>query len=528
MFFNSYQTLDMEILKSNMGRLATTGEPQEEFLYANINEFHNSDRRKLMIKAQAYYGNDNDINEKKRQVISRGGTLEEAKNLSNKKLSHPFLRKLTNQKVNYLLGKEFTITSKSKNTNFEEALSEYINLQFKQMIKTVGRDAIINSIGWIQPYYDREGKLKFKRIPSEEVIPFWADADHTVLDAVLRYYSLTQYEKGGATKEIVKVEFHTREGVWYYVKGDKGLEKDPDKGEGVQGHFVVETVKTDENGVEVLGEDGAPVIEHTQMTWSEAIPFIPFKYNADELSLLKWVKPLIDDYDDTASNTSDTLTDVPNSVKVVKGYDGTDKGEFVRNLNTYRTAFVAGDGDMTAIETKMDITAVDSHLNRLRKDIYDFGCCVDTQEADIGNASGVALKFRYADLDEDMDSMGTEFAAGIERLVWFIKTDLANKGKGDFTNEEVVINFNTQIIINDKEVIDCAAASTGIVSNKTILTNHPWVTDVEQEQKQIDEDMAKQQETKINDQLEYDKNFGTTAGVLPREKAGDKTSGGDK
>ena len=107
---------------------------------------------------------------------------------------------------------------------------------------------------------------------------------------------------------------------------------------------------------------------------------------------------MIDDYDPTTSDTSNNLQDIPNSIKVAKNYDGTDKGEFTQNLAIFRTAFVSGDGDMKVIETNMDVAAIDSHLNRLRKDIYEAGNGVDTQEVSLGNASGVALKFRYATL----------------------------------------------------------------------------------------------------------------------------------
>ena len=425
MLLPDYQTLTLSAIKSKMSALESLGKPEQEFLFANISEWQQSDDRKLMLTAQAYYGNDNDIKDRKRYYIDRKGVKQEANNLSNSKLAHPFMRKLTNQKVNHLLSKELTIQCDDE--LFSEATRKYINKKFLRMLKRVGKDAIINGIAWVQVYYNKDGILSFKRIPSEEIIPFWADADHTILEGVIRVYSVWQYSKNGFKKEIFKVEYHTTVGVWYYVLGDKGLKPDPDRGESLQGHFVVNVDKTDEQGQPIVDDEGKPVTEDVQATWDK-VPFIGFKYNDDEVSLLKWIKPLVDDYDINTSDTSNNLQDVPNSVKVVKNYDGTDKGEFVQNLATYRTAFVSGDGDMKSVDTPMDTQAIEAHLTRLKDDIYEAGSGVNTQDDDIGNASGVQLEFRYAGLNMDMTDMGNEFAASLEDLIWFIKVDMLNKG----------------------------------------------------------------------------------------------------
>ena len=245
--------------------------------------------------------------------------------------------------------------------------------------------------------------------------------------------------------------------------GEKVLTQQPQT---VNGHFHQGT--QDEDGNIKIDEEGNELYNEIAATW-EKVPFIGFKYNADEISLLKWIKPLIDDYDLNTSDTSNNLQDIPNSIKVVKNYDGTDKGEFTQNLATFRTAFVSGDGDMKTIETNMDVAAIDSHLNRLRKDIYEAGNGVDTQEISMGNASGVALKFRYADLDTDTDDLAAEFTASLEEVLWFIKIDMLNKGAGDYLDLKVDIIFNTDMIINESETITDVGNSVGIISEETII-----------------------------------------------------------
>jgi SPP1 family phage portal protein len=93
----------------------------------------------------------------------------------------------------------------------------------------------------------------------------------------------------------------------------------------------------------------------------------------------------------------------------------------------------------------------------------------------------VALKFRYADLDNDMQDMANEFSSSLENLIWFIKVDMLNKGIGDFMDEAYDIVFNTDNITNESEIITSCRDSAGIISDETILANHPWVTDATRE-----------------------------------------------
>jgi len=491
-----------ELINTRLKRLSNTGIPQEEFLYSCINEYMKDPKREMMLTAQNYFQNDNDIIHRERYYIDRKGIKQKAENLSNNKLAHPYMKKFVNQKINYLLAKPFTVQCEDE--QLLEVVKKALGKKFKKMLKNVGKHAIIDGISWVQVYYDLSGKLGFKRLPADEIIPFWADADHTVLEGLIRFYTITQYLPKGETKQITKVEYYTLEGVWYYIMEDDGLVPDPDKGEEVYGHFAVERpvmARSEETGEEVqqLDEEGNPLYETVQSLWDK-IPFIAFKYNAEEISLLKWVKPLIDDYDLNTSDTSNVIQDVPNSIKVVKNYDGTDKDEFTHNLNVYRTAFVTGDGDMSTLETKLDIDAIDKHLDRTRKDLYEAASCVDTQVTDLGNASGVALKFRYADLDMDCGDMANEFTSAMDELLWFVKVDLTSQTGVDYTDIDIDIIFNTDVVINETEVIDNASKSVGIISDETILANHPWVEDAEEELEKVKKQQEEQAQTDLQRQ----------------------------
>lgn len=469
-------------------KLEKLGKPQEDFLYINIDDFKKSTTRKEMLVAQDYYVGKHDIFNKKRYYIDREGTQREDEKLANNKLVHPYFTKLVNQKVNYVLSKEFTMQvdeDDKKAVDFREACKDYFDKAFFRRLKTIGKHAIINGIAWMQIYYDRLGKLSFKRIPSEEVIPFWADAEHTILEGLIRFYNITEYKQNGEKEDITKVEYYTIEGVWYYEIRDGKLKLDKEvvtTEQPAKGHFQTKT----------KNDKGEEVIE--QRTWNK-IPFVAFKYNDEEISLLNYVKTLIDDYDNRTSDTSDLIQDVPNAIRVIKGYGGGDKGEFSQNLATYRNIFVDENGGVDQLVSEADTTCTEAHLSRVKDDIYEAGNGVNIQKEALSATSGVALKLRYADLDADCMAMANSFAASIEEICWFIQMDLtANVSEEEFEETKFDILFNADGIINETDVILNCKNSLGVISNETIVANHPWTTDLDKELERIEAQREEEQE----------------------------------
>ncbi|EHQ92155.1 phage portal protein [Desulfosporosinus youngiae] len=445
----------------------------EEIIKLEISEWKASEELGWMYVGQRYYANNPDILRRKRLVIGEGGQLVEDKNLANNKLVHNFLKKLVKQKVGYLLSKPLSI--QTDNTAYQELLQKYFNKAFLQALKNLGKEAIIKGKAWLHIYYNDQGLLSLKRIPAEEIIPLWRDTEHTMLDALIRIYEVETYL--GITKTIVtKVEFWDTSGVKRYILSDDQLTPDFEQGEW-DSHFRLLVNKA---------EGGKP--GEKLYNW-ERIPFICFKYNDDEVPLIKDVKSLVDDYDKRKSSNSNDLDDLPNSIYVIKDYDGTDLGEFRHNLSVYRAVKVTEDGGLETKSLEINTEAYKNHMEMDRKDIYEFGRGVDTQSDKFGNSpSGIALKFLYSDLDMDANDFEAEFQAGLEQLRWFIDQHIANTARQDFSEETVDFILNRDILMNETDTITNAKNSVGIISDETVISNHPWVTDAKDELKRVKEE----------------------------------------
>lgn len=484
---------DFVLAKLAVKRLDNTGKPQTEFIKSAINEFQDSDKLQMMEIAQKYLMNQNvTINERVRKIVGFAGQVESPDILSNTKLSHPFVFNLVEQKVNLLLSQEMSI--QTEDDEYSKKIYGYMNKKFFRQLKTLGQSAITNGIAWLQVYYDKQGNLKFKHIPSMEVIPFWRDSEHRELDALIRYYTIQQYDDEGVPRNSMKVEYYTDEGVWYYEYNENGMFLDSKFSTYPRGNFSLKMGIGNQSTELEPVQDTDEEIEEFSVMW-EKIPFIAFKYNHYEVPLIQWVRSLIDEYDTIASDMSNNIKDFPNSFKEVRGYSGEDVAEFNRNLNIFRTAFLGADDNsgMKIHAMPLEYEGVKMTLERLRKDIYDAGKGIDPQEANFGHASGVAIRYRYMGLMQDCMAMGNEFQEALEKMLYFINLDIALKGGQDYSDVNVDFIFNTDAIMNETETITNIRNSVGILSLESLVAQHPWVRDVEIElerkKKEMDENM---------------------------------------
>lgn len=455
------------------------GMTELQFFAAEIKEWKDSPRRKDQLTGDLYYVGKHDILKRRRTIIGEDGKLQVVDNLPNNRLVNNQYALRVDQKTNYLVGKPFTLNCENK--TYVDLLSKVFNKRFQRLLKYVCEDALNGGIGWLYPYYDDRGKLAFKHYPAYDILPFWADDDHTILDCAIRLYP--QEVWNGYQKEIVeKVEIFKPDGLWRYIYQNDMLIPDVDAGEH-ENYFAV--------------VDGEGSVE--EFNWTK-IPLIPFKYNKQELPLINRVKTLQDGINIMISDFENNMQEDPrNTILILKDYDGQGLREFRHNLSTFGAVKVRGDGGVETLQVEINSENFKNILELMKKALIENARGYDAKDDRLsGNPNQMNIQSMYSDIDLDANGMETEFQAAFEELLWFIDQDMANRGLGDFEGEEVEVVFNRDILINESESIDNCGKSIGLLSNKTIVEQHPWTTDVELElarlKKEKEEAMAQAQE----------------------------------
>lgn len=452
----------------------------KEFIKRQIDEFEKSDEYKEMLVGMKYAENENEIKNKKRYWTDSQGIRRTTKKLANNQLSHPIPRKMKLQKQGYLLKKKMTIKQllkkdEEENEEYLKHIKDIFNNRMHKMLKRTLGGSIDTGLIWWQPHIDEKGKFKTKLRYSIEMIPQWEDREHENLSAMIIKYPIIIYDQNGK-KTIYKIEYWDLEGIRYFTQDGSNLIEDI---EAIEDERII---SKDEEGNTICCHF---ILNNKKCVW-EKLPFIYWKYNDDEKPLIHFLKSLVDCYDKLTSIIADTIEDTPNAVKVVKNYR--DKIEnFCENLNTFNFVPVQIDGDFKFESPQINIEAFKVFIEKLRKDIYEAGFGVDTESDKFGNQpSGVAIQELYEDLDLDCSNIETEFQASLEYYKYFIDAYLLLTTGVDYSNIELEFVFNKSMIIDETEKITNFKNSAGGISEKTRRQNHPWVKDIEAEERQIE------------------------------------------
>ena len=423
--------------------------------------------RKEQLLAEKYYDGDHDILRREKKVIGADGQLVTINNVVNNKLVDNQYRKLVDQKTNYVLGKPITIATTKD--DYLKSLVKVFSKSVHRQLRVLAQYSVDGGISWLYPFYDEDGNFKLMVFPSYEICPIWKDKAHTILDGAMRYYSEEIFDEKGGTKTVYYVDLFTIHGITHFKYQGASL-------------IPAENTHTDYMTVDGRGAN-----------WNR-LPIIPFKYNSKEIPLIRAVKSLQDALNQVLSDFQNNMEEDPRTtILVLKNYDGTNLAEFRQNLATYGVLKVTTvDGVQGGVDTlKVEVNAQNYQaiLMQLKRAIVENGRGFDAKEERMdGDPNQMNIESMYTDIDLDVNAMETEFQAGFEELKWFIDQYLIHQGKPDYTEEEVTFVFNRDIFINEDAKIENCVKSKGIVSDKTLLSRHPWVTNLDRELSQIEED----------------------------------------
>lgn len=451
-----------------------------QFFALELTEWEHSPQRREMLDGVRYYQGDHDILKRKRMAIGKNGQLVEIKHLPNNRIVDNQYAKHVDQKRNYLLGKP--ITFESDKSVYVEYVKKILGKRFMRTLKNAGLDALNEGIAWLYPYYNDSGALVFKCFPGYEILPFWKDTAHTELDCACRLYPVEAYI--GSEKKIVKkVNIFKADGLYTYIFENGELRPDPDAPKA--------------NYITVARPDG----KTEAYNW-EKLPLIPIKYNAQEIPLIRRCRSLQDAINLLRSDFVNNMAeDVHSTILVLKNYEGQDLGEFRQNLSTYGTIKVrsvegvSGGVDKLLIEVNSENYKV--VLEMLKSALIENVRSFDGKDERLkGAPNQMNIQSLYMDIDLDANDTETELQAAFEEIFWFINQHLANTGAGDFEGTEINVIFNRDTLVNEAEVIENCAKSSGIISQETIIAQHPWVSDP---QKELEKVQAEKDEAMLSD-----------------------------
>ena len=422
------------------------------------------------LTAERYYRNKNDIltYDRKKDEDSEN-PLRNADN----RISSNFHGLLVNQKASYMFTAPplFDVGNQEANKRITDLLGD----KYAKTCKDLCINAANSGIAWLHYWINDDKQLEYGVVDSKQIIPIWSRSLNRKLLGILRVYNDTDDE--GETYDIYEY-WNDTECQAFRKKSDLTIDK------GLEVYTMFSNFIVDANANQQSNE-----FKHG----FGRVPFIPFANNNLMTSDLDNVKPLIDVYDKVFSGFVNDLEDIQEIIFILTNYDGEDSKEFLSQLKKYKTVKVNNDGsgDRSGLETltiDIPIEAREKLLTMTRKAIFEQGQGVDPQQQDFGNASGVALKFLYSLLELKAGLAETEFKLGFGEFIRAICKYLNIECKS------IIQTWTRTAVTNDTDLANICSSSVGVISNKTILKNHPFVEDADAEEKQIKREKEQSEE----------------------------------
>ena len=454
----------------------------EEILKNLIETDLDSDVKKKMAEGVDYYGNKPDILDED----FREYTVEDIKyidwNKSNRHVTNNFQKLLVDQKASYIIGNPVVLEVKDKTLAEikRDEMTDNINEVLGENFEDTVNDWIVGASNkaWetVHCFIDTEGVFKYEIVPSEQIIPIYDTNHEKQINQIIRYYEVQVFNKQSKEAETrYTAEWWTSYDVTYYLQNEKGdYEKDVNYEQNPAPHFLkYNTSNKDKKSGQGWGK----------------VPFILLYNNSKSTTDLEPIKRYIDAYDAVTSGFLNDIKDIQTAIWILKGYEGTDLGEFMKNLIIFKAIKLDADEHAGATPERLEIPveARKTMLELLDNKIYSIGQGVDLNKL-VKNTSGVALKILFTGLDMKANTLIRKLKKAFEDLTWFVCEyfNRVNKPGYDYKDFGFVINKST--IYNTKELCEEVVLMSPFMSKATAVANNPFVEDAKAEIEQMEKE----------------------------------------
>lgn len=409
-----------------------------------------SERKVFAKVGERYYEGEHDIRNYRVFYYDSNGDIQEDKDSSNIRISHPFFTELVDQEVQYMTSGERFVTSEDE--RLQAALDEYFDDDFRSELNEVLTCTVSDGFGYMYAYTGSEGRLRFESADSIGVVEVRAKDTDDDTEYVIYWY-IDRIDKG--KKLIKRIQVWDDEQTYYYVQVEDGkIELDETKELNPRPHVIYE-----EGGEEYYRSLGF-------------IPFFRLDNNRKQFSALRPIKDLIDDYDLMSCALSNNLQDFTQALYVVKGFQGDNLDELTANIKAKKRIGVSPDGDVEIRTIDIPYEARKVKLELDERNIYRFGMGLNSAQVGDGNITNVVIKSRYALLDLKCNKLEIRLRQFMRKLIQIVLDEINDQQGTDYRQKDVAIEFEREVMTNalDNAQIAQVEAQTQQTIVNTILS----------------------------------------------------------
>lgn len=369
---------------------------------------------------------------------------------SNVKVATAWSRYITTLLVGYFASKPVSYSIPDEN------LASIINLNRNKEIsvhQSIEKDCSIYGIGYELLYLDDNKNLQFTKLNPQTIIPIYSNEIDGELLYVIRFWEETDIL---TNNNIMNVELYSNKDIKIFKQQNGNLE----------------------------------LLEIKEHYFKDVPPIIPFLNNQDTTGDSECVQKLIDNYDLMLSDDANNRQELNDSYLCVYNADLTDEELLKMKSNRIFAVDSSSEGGQSKIEWLVKDTKDiqnENYKNRLADDILTFSFVKDLQTVSKSHISAESTKMGLMGVEQICSEKETYFRQALLKRLQLI-CNIYNLFGNDFSIDDVKLTFVRNIPQNISAISDSIVKLKDTVSTKTLLTQIPFVQNIDEELKQLEEE----------------------------------------
>lgn len=311
------------------------------------------------------------------------------------------------------------------------------------------KQALLYGIGYEINYIDEDGKQRFKALDSRNCIPIYDDTVDENLKYVVRFYK------------------------------EKPLE--------IESKYYIVEVYSDVSMKKYRTLNG-----YTDFEFIEEVPnpfgqvqITVFKLNEECDSIFKKIMSLQDAYNDLISGEVDDFDAFADAYLLLKGV--TADAEDLVKMKENRCLMIDETSDASYLTKNISDTQIENMLININDKIHKIAQSPDFTDEKFLAQSGIAMRYKLVGFENKASAIESNMRKALQRRIELICSILSlTTGEDKWRDVEIIFTRNLPTDIT--EIVNTVNQLRGIVSKETLLTQIPFVKDVDEELKRVNKE----------------------------------------
>lgn len=356
----------------------------------------------------------------------------------------------------YLTGQDITYTSPNDISAIVDILSyNDVRTEDSELLKQAliyGRSFEIN-------YIDEDGKQRFKVLDTRQCIPVYDNTLNQNLLCVIRFYPIDQFDVSNG----YNVDIYYTDRIEHY------------------------TMNTGFTTLRFTGEE-----QH----FYHQVPVTVFSLNPEEKSIFDKIMGLQDAYNTLLSSEADDFEAFCDAYLVLKNVTAT--ADDVAEMKEKRVivlpyAAQGVDPDASFLNKNISDTQIENMLTNIDEQIHKISNSPDFTDEAFGTSSGVAMKYKLLGFENTAGAIAANMTKALQKRLELI-CEILNLTSGEQMWRDVEITFTRNLPVDLAETANLVNTLKGTVSDRTLLSLLPFVSDIDKELEMVEESKLRNME----------------------------------